>query len=148
MANITRNDPVMDLARAFEPFRDFEGPFAWPRFRHWLRELPGEPTIKLDVTEDDKAYHVRAELPGVKKDDIAVDIDGNQVSLTATVKREKDEKKENIVHSERFYGRQYRSFTLGQEIDSKAAQAKFADGVLDLTLPKSSTTSAQRVTIQ
>ena len=148
MANITRNDPVMDLARAFEPFRDFEGPLAWPRLRQWLREIPGEPTIKLDVTEDDKAYHVKAELPGVKKDDIAVDIDGNQVSLTATVKREKDEKKENVVHSERFYGRQFRSFTLGQEIDSKAAQAKFVDGVLDLTLPKSSNTSAQRVTIQ
>jgi HSP20 family protein len=148
MANITRNDPVMDLARAFEPFRDFEGPLAWPRLRQWLREIPGEPTIKLDVTEDDKAYHVKAELPGVKKDDIAVDIDGNQVSLTATVKREKDEKKENVVHSERFYGRQYRSFTLGQEIDPKAAQAKFTDGVLDLTLPKSSTPSSKRVAIQ
>ena len=148
MANITRNDPVMEFARAFEPFRDFEAPFAWPRLRQWLRDLPGDNAIKVDVTEDEKAYRVKAELPGVKKEDIAIDIDGNQVSLTATLKRETEEKKENLVHSERYYGRQYRSFTLGQEIDSKAAQAKFADGVLDLTLPKSTIATARRVAIQ
>jgi HSP20 family protein len=148
MTNITRNDPVMDLARAFGPFRDFEGPFAWPRLRHWLRELPGENAIKLDVTEDEKAYHVKAELPGVKKDDIAVEIDGSQVSLTAELKHEREEKKADLVHSERFYGRQYRSFTLGQDIDAKAAEAKFTDGVLDLTLPKSAVTASKRLAIQ
>ena len=148
MANITRSDPVLDLARAFEPFREFEGPFAWPRLRRWLTELPGEPTIKLDVTEDEKAYHVKAELPGVKKDDIDVQVEGNLVSLAATVKRETEEKKENLVHSERYYGRQFRSFTLGQEIDAKAVEAKFADGLLDLTLPKSTVTSAKKITIQ
>jgi HSP20 family protein len=148
MANITRNDPVMELTHAFGPFRDFEGPLAWPRLRHWLRDLPGEPAIKLDVTEDEKAYHVKAELPGVKKDDIAIEIDGNQVSLSAELKRENEETKENLVHSERFYGRQFRSFTVGQDIDSKAAAAKFTDGVLDLTLPKSTVASTKRVTIQ
>ena len=148
MANITRNDPVMELTRAFEPLRDFEGPFAWPRIRQWLRDLPGEPAIKLDVTEDEKAYHVKAELPGVKKDDIAVEIDGNQVSLSAVFKREKEETKENLVHSERFYGRQFRSFTMGQDIDSKAVVAKYTDGVLDLLLPKSTVTAAKRVSIQ
>ena len=91
MANITRNDPITELARAFDPFRDFEGPLAWPRLRQWLRDLPAESAIRMDVTEDEKAYHVKAELPGVKKEDIAVDIDGNQVSLTATVKRETEE---------------------------------------------------------
>jgi HSP20 family protein len=138
----------MDLTRALDPFRDFEGPLAWPRLRAWLRELPGEAAIKLDVTEDDKAYHVKADLPGVKKGDIAVEIDGNQVSLTAEVKRATEEKKENLVHSERYYGRQYRSFTLGQDIDAKTAEAKFTDGVLDLTLPKTTVASSKRVTIQ
>lgn len=148
MANIIRSDPVMDLARAFEPFREFEGSFAFPRLRRWLNELPSEPTIKLDVTEDEKAYHVKAELPGIRKEDIDVQIDGNQVSLSATLKREKEEKKENLVHSERYYGRQFRSFTLGQEIDEKAAQAKFADGVLDLTLPKSTVATAKKIAVQ
>ena len=148
MANITRNDPVLDLARAFEPFREFEGPVAWPRLRRWLTELPGEPIIKLDVTEDDKAYHVKAELPGVKKEDIDVQVEGNVVSLAATVKRETEEKKESLVHSERYYGRQFRSFTLGQEIDAKAVDAKFSNGLLDLTLPKSATASAKKIAIQ
>jgi HSP20 family protein len=149
MSNIIRSDPVQELARAFEPFRDIEGAFAWPRLRRWISELPPEQTIKLDVTEDDKAYRVKAELPGVKKEDITVDIDGNQVSLSAEVKREKEEKKENLVHSERFYGKTFRSFTLRQDIDRQAAVAKFADGVLELTLPKSAGKGAsQRLEIQ
>ena len=145
----TRNDAVQELARAFEPFREFEGGFGWPKLRRWLTDLPTESAIKLDITEDDKAYHVKAELPGVKKDDIAVDIDGNQVSLTAESRRESEDKKgETFVHSERYYGKQFRSFTLGREIDRKAAVAKFADGVLELTLPKNGTPSGQRIAIQ
>ncbi len=149
MSNIIRNDAVRDLARAFEPFREFESAFGWPKLRHWLEELPNEPAIKLDVSEDEKAYHVKAELPGVKKEDIAVDIDGNQVSLTAETRRETEQKKgETVVHSERFYGKQFRTFTLRQDIDRKAAVAKFADGVLELTLPKNGGSSAQRISIQ
>lgn len=148
MANITtRNDPFAELAR-FDPFRDFEAFLGMPR-RRWLPETPAEPAIKLDVTEDDKAYHVKAELPGVNKEDINVEIDGNQVSLTAEVKREKEEKEgETVVHSERYYGRQYRSFTLAKEIDRGKADAKFENGVLDVTLPKSGGTASQRVKIQ
>lgn len=149
MANLTtRNDPFQELAR-FDPFRDFEGMMGFPRLRRWLSEAQVEPAIKLDVSEDDKAYHVKAEMPGVKKEDIAVDIEGNQVSLSAEVKRETQEKKgETVVHSERYYGKQYRSFTLGQDIDRKNAQAKFENGVLELTLPKNGATPAQRVPVQ
>ena len=150
MANITaRNDPFQELAR-FDPFRDFEGLFAFPRApRRWLAEMPVEPAIKLDVSEDDKAYHVKAELPGVKKEDIAVEIDGNQVSLTAEVKRESEEKEgETVVHSERYYGKQFRSFTLGKEIVRDKAEAKFENGILELTLPKNGGPSSQRVPIQ
>jgi HSP20 family protein len=149
MSNIIRNDPVQDLARAFDPLREFESAFGWPKLRHWLAELPSEPAIKLDVSEDEKAYHVKAELPGVKKEDIAVDIDGNQVSLTAESRRATEEKKgETVVHCERFYGKQFRTFTLRQDIDRKAAVAKFADGVLELTLPKNGAPAAQRIAIQ
>ncbi len=149
MANIvTRNDPFQDLAR-FDPFRDFEGFLGMPRLRRWMSELPSEPTIKLDVTEDDKAYHVKAELPGVKKEDIAVEIEGNQVSLAAEVRHEKEEKQgETVVHSERYYGKQYRSFTLDKEIDRKKAQAKFDNGVLELTLPKNGGAPTQRIPVQ
>lgn len=148
MTNITRTDPVNELAKFFEPFREFEAPFGWPRIRHWLRDLPAEPAIKLDVTEDEKAYRVKADLPGIRKEDIVVEVEGSQVSLTAELKRETEEKKESTLHSERYYGKQYRSFTLGNEIDAKAVAATFNDGVLELTLPKAANGVSKRVTIQ
>jgi HSP20 family protein len=147
MANITRIDPFRELAR-FDPFRDMEA-FAWPKLRRLFGEGAEEPTMKLDVTEDEKAYFVKAELPGVKKEDISVEIEGNQVSLAAEVKREKEEKKgETVVHAERTYGRTYRAFTLPMPIDRATAEAKFADGVLSLTLPKDHPTPTQRISIQ
>jgi HSP20 family protein len=137
MTNITRTDPFQELAR-FEPLRDFEAFAGWPRtLRRMLSDMPAEPTIKIDVSETDKAYTVKAELPGVKKEDIKVDVEGNQVSVSAEVRREKETKQgETVVHSERYYGKQFRSFTLGQEIDRKATKARFENGVLEITLPK------------
>jgi HSP20 family protein len=117
--------------------------------RRWMAEMPSEPAIKLDVTEDEKAYRVKAELPGVKKEDIAVEIDGNQVSLSAEVKRETEKKDgETVVHSERYYGKQYRSFTLPEDIEREKAEAKFDNGVLELNLPKRAGKSAQRVQVR
>ena len=148
MANIVRNDPFRDLAR-FDPFREFEGVWGLPKLRRWLTELPTEPTIKLDVSEDEKAYRVKADLPGVKKEDIDVKIDGNQVSLTAEVRSEKEEKKgEVVVHTERFYGKQFRSFTLASDIDEKKAEAKFTDGVLELVLPKTGAPEQHKLMVQ
>ena len=148
MANIIRTDPFLELSR-FEPLRDLEA-FGWPRtLRRLMGEVPVEPTIKIDVSENDKAYTVKAELPGVKKEDITLDVEGNQVSLSAEVRREKEEKKgEAVVHSERYYGRQFRSFTLGHEIDRKATKAKFENGVLEITLPKTDGVSTPPIAIE
>jgi HSP20 family protein len=148
MTNITRMDPMQELNR-FEPFWNLESLIPFPRMTRWMKDMPAEPVIKLDVTEDEKLYHVKADIPGVKKEDIRVEIDGNQVSLTAEVKRETEEKKgETLVHSERYYGKQFRSFTLEQEIDRTKAEARFVDGVLELTLPKTGAAPAQRITVQ
>lgn len=149
MGNMIPVDPFRELAR-FDPLREFEGAFGFPRLRRWMADMPAEPTIRLDITEDEKAYHVKAELPGVKKEDIEVQVEGNQVSLSAEVKREKEEKRgEAVVHSERYYGRQFRSFTLGQDIDRAKTEAKFEDGVLNVTLPKAGPTApAERIAVK
>ncbi|HEX8963151.1 MAG TPA: Hsp20/alpha crystallin family protein [Rhodocyclaceae bacterium] len=134
MANITRFDPFSELAR-FEPFSDdfFRG-FA---LRPFFRGGEIEPQVRLDVKEDDKAYTVKADIPGVKKEDIKVSVDGNVVSISAEVKQEKEEKEgKRVVRSERYYGSVSRSFSLAQEVDQSGAQAKYNDGVLELTLPK------------
>ena len=142
--NITRYDPFKELSR-LDPF----GELGWPRVRRLFDVEPVEPTIRLDVTENDKAFTVKAEIPGVAKEDIDVQVSGNQVSLSAEVKREKEEKKdEKVVHSERYYGMQYRSFTLSQDIDRDKAEAKFDNGVLTLTLPKLEATGNGKIAVQ
>jgi len=148
MLNITRTEPVQDLTR-FEPLWNLDAFVPFPRLQRWMKDLPAEPMIRLDVTEDERAYHVKADIPGVKKEDIRVEIEGNQVSLTAEVRRETEEKKgETLVHSERFHGKQFRSFNLQQDIDRQKAEAKFVDGVLNLVLPKTGVTPAQRINVQ
>jgi HSP20 family protein len=138
MANITRFDPLGDLVR-FAPFGNFEDFFRVPRMRSLVHDFPAEPEMKMDVSEDDKAYHVKAEAPGVKKEDIHVVIEGNQISITAEVKKEKEEKKDGtVLRSERYYGMQSRNFTLMHDVDQRMAEAKYQDGILELTLPKKS----------
>ena len=109
MANVTRYDPYGELEDLFKGF-----------VLHPVRAEQQAPQIKMDVKESDTAYVVRAEIPGVKKEDIKVDVDGN-VS---------------------------RSFTLAQDVDEKAANAKYADGVLELSLPKRSGTGRSKIAIQ
>ena len=139
-----RVQPDVVLAR-FDPLRD--NAFRFPR--SFWRNMPDAPEIKMDVSEDDKAFRVKAEIPGVKKEDIKVSIDGNQVSISAEVKRETEEKKgETVIRSERYYGSQYRGFTLQQDVDQAKAEAKYEDGVLILTLPKKETTSAKQLTVK
>ncbi len=132
---------MSNLAR-FNPFSELRVPFADDFFKGFAlrpvyRMMEGEPQMRLDLTEDDRHFFVKAEIPGVKKEDIKVSVDGNQVSLSAEVKKEKEEKEgAKVIRSERYYGSVARSFTLGENVDAAAAQAKYDNGVLQLTLPK------------
>ena len=146
MANLTRFNPFSEIAR-FDPFRDFDDVFQLPR--SLMRAMPEEPHIKMDVSEDDKAYRVKAEIPGVHKEDIKVSIDGDRVSISAEMKKEKEEKKgETVIRSERYYGSQFRGFTLQQAVDATKADAKYDNGVLELTLPKKEPTSAKEIAVK
>lgn len=136
MADITRYDPFDDFFRGF-----FVRPVEFG--------TPAEaPQIKMDVKEKGENYQVHAELPGIKKEDIHVHIDGSMVSISAERKQEKEVKEgERVLRTERYYGKVSRSFQLGQDIDESKATAKFTDGVLELTLPKKAATSARRLAI-
>ena len=140
MANILRYSPADD---AFDDlFRGF--------FMHPVRfEGQQEVQIKVDVSGGEKAYTVHAEIPGVKKEDIHVTIDGNQVAISAEIKNEKEVKEgEKVLRSERYYGKVSRAFTLAQDVDEAAAQAKYDNGVLELRLPKRVTAKTKKLTIQ
>lgn len=133
--NLMHWDPFRDMMRT-SPFQRFEDLFR--EFRPpSLREGGEVPQIRVDVSETDKDYTVKAEIPGVKKEDIKVDILGNRVTIAAETQRKEEQKEgSKLVRSELYYGQQYRSFTLDQEIDDSKAEARYVDGVLELTLPK------------
>lgn len=122
-------------------------------FRGFMQPIKGEQgqsvDIRVDVKESPKEYTVKADIPGVKKEDIKVEIDGPMVSISAEVKRESEQKEgEKVLRSERYYGAVSRSFSLANEIDEKAAAAKYDNGVLTLTLPKrESASGARRVAV-
>ena len=141
MANTTRFDPFSTNLNDL-----FEGLLLRPiRF-----DTNGDQqlSMKVDVKQDDKAYTVSADMPGVKKDDIHVQVDGNLVTIDAEVKKEKEEKKdERVVRSERYYGKLSRSFTLDTEVDETGVDAQYADGVLKLTLPKKAKSNAKKIAV-
>ena len=135
----------------FTPFEDtlddlFRGFFVRPVN---LESNHNTVPFRVEISEKDNAYVVRGDLPGVRKEDINVSIDGDTVAITAEVKNEKDVKDgERVLRSERYYGKVHRAFTLGQEVEENSAQAKYADGVLELTLPKKAAPARKQVTIQ
>jgi HSP20 family protein len=132
------------------------GPFADAGFEDLVRGLfkPLRETrdaaapIKVDVIEKPDAFVVRAEVPGVNKDEIQVTIEGNQVTIAAEIKREAELKEgERVLRSERYAGAVYRSFVLPVEIDEDASQAKYESGVLELTLAKKAAQVGRKLTI-
>ena len=144
MSNMTRYDPfsmegVPDLFQGlFRPLRGVIG----------SEEGQQATGIRLDVTESDSAYTVKAELPGVDRKDIDVKIDGNQVSIAAKIERNTELKEgERVVRRERYSGTMSRSFSLATDIDDAAAGAQYQDGVLTLTLPKKAQASSKRLEI-
>jgi len=106
------------------------------------------PSIRLDVSEDDKNYTVKADIPGVAKEDIDLSVEGSQIMISAEIKHESKKKEgERDVCTERYFGKVYRSFSTPSEIDASKAQAKYADGVLTLKLPKKSNGHSRKIAI-
>jgi HSP20 family protein len=137
MSSLIRRDPLDDLFRGF-----FVRPVEYG-------SQPDAPSVKIDVKEQENGYLVHAEIPGVKKEDIHVAIDGAIVSVSAERREERDVKEgERVLRTERYFGKVSRSFQLAQEIDEARVSAKYTDGVLELALPKKAATQARRITIQ
>lgn len=146
-SSLTCVDPISRILSA-DPFRNFDDFFSTMRMPSMLGAADMAPRIRMDVTESDQSYKVMADLPGIKKDDIKVNIDGNQVSISAQTETRSEQESASSLCSERSWGQYYRSFTLPQAVDDAQAQAQFHDGVLELTLPKKSGGSAKPLAIQ
>ncbi len=106
--------------------------------------------MRIDVTENDKAFTVKADIPGARKDDIHVHVDGNLVQIQAEVRSEKETRGngDKVLRSERYAGSVARAFSLGQEVDAAKVEARYADGVLTLQLPKKGQADPRRIAVQ
>ena len=133
------------FGRMFENmFQDFFAPLAQGR---WSGDDVGLP--RLDVTETEKTFEVKAEMPGVKKDDVNVSIDGQRVTIEGECQQANEQRQgEQVVYSECSTRKYQRSFTLPTEVDDTSAQARLEDGVLMLSLPKKQGGTARKLAIQ
>jgi HSP20 family protein len=148
MANIARRSPLGDIAR-FDPFYNIDDWFKGFGTRPFSMDMETPPQIKIDVTENDSAYTVRAEIPGVKKEDVKVQVEGNRVSISCETKQEKEQKEgERVIYRECNQGSSYRTFTLGSDVDDTKAEAKYENGTLELTLPKKEGKTAKRIEVK
>jgi HSP20 family protein len=151
MVSIRPEEKIMASISIYDPFADV--------FPELFRGLSGggggaggerstAAAMRVDVKEGKDAYIVKADLPGVKKEDIQVDIDGNQVTLRAEVRKESEKRDgERVLRAERYVGQFARSFTLASDIDEEKSSARYDNGVLELTLPKKATAAARRLQI-
>lgn len=145
--NLTRFDPFREVLRN-APLRGIEELMRDFPLSPALRGLETERQIRIDVNETEQAYLVKADMPGYKKEDIRIAVDGSLISISATMQGEERKSEGDTVYSERYRGAQYRSFTLPQEVDDSKTEAKYADGVLSLTLPKKPGTARKQIAVQ
>jgi HSP20 family protein len=102
----------------------------------------------VDVFEDDDNIELRAELPGLKPNEVEIDVTDNVLTLSGERKLEHDEEREGYRKIERSYGRFSRSFTLPRNVDTENIKAEMNEGVLSLTLPKREVQKARRIEVK
>ena len=141
MTNLVSYDPFTDTGMD-ELFRGFFAPVRV--------EGPRAPvTIKMDVTESGDGYMIHAEMPGVKREDINVEIEGKQVTITAETKHEWQKKEgDKVLRSERYFGNIYRSFTLPVELNEALSEAKYEKGVLELKLVRKAPLGGKKLAVK
>ena len=119
----------MNRAAAFDPFRDFDV------LERNIFSGRDAMMFRTDVTDEGDSFKLEAELPGMKKEDIAIDIENDYLTITAERKLDEEERKKNFVRRERFYGSYSRSFDISA-VNADGIEATFNDGILTLEMPK------------
>ena len=142
----TRWNPFRAL-NALDPFTGIQDLFGDFDRKLLPRDMERALEMRVDLTEDDKHYFLSVDLPGVKKEDIDISVDGNRVTVSAETRRETRRDQEKELYSERFAGRSMRSFTLPAEVDAARCTASYDGGVLSLTLPRKNGGSARHISV-
>jgi len=113
------------------------------------RELAGRLYPPVDITESETGYSIKADLPGLSKEDIKVNVADGTLSITGEKKHEVEKKeKDRYYHFERSYGRFIRSFSLPSHVDGKNIEAKYANGVLEVHLKKTEESKPKAIEVK
>jgi HSP20 family protein len=129
-------DPLNEIDDMVSRLERYTGKMGWPSLR---REnfMTSEWAPKVDIVETEGEYTIKAELPEVNKEDVKVRVENGELILSGERKQEKEEKGKRFHRIERYYGSFMRSFTLPDNVDETNVKATFKDGMLNLSLPKS-----------
>lgn len=146
MTALTQWNPFKRLLR-LDPAASFENLFRDSGLAPMLRDFDAASEIPLDVTENAESYCVKAQIPGVDKNDIDVSVDGNRVAISAEFRREEKKDGERELCIERYYGKAFRAFTLPDDLDAAKTSASYDNGVLTLSLPKKHNGDARRIAV-
>lgn len=147
MTTMTRWNPFK-ASTPRDPLIRFDDMFRGLTSRPVWRDLDTTEDMRIDVMEDDKAFHIKADVPGVDKNDIEVSVDGNQVTISDEIKHESNKKEgEESICTERYHGKVDRSFTSPGDFDSAKADAHYDKGVLALSLPKRANGSSRKIRV-
>jgi HSP20 family protein len=146
-ANLRTYEPFADLLRV-DPFFDTTALFDVPPMRRAWARMPAAPQIKMDIQEDKDAYFVKAEIPGVRKEDIHIMVENNTVTIEATVERKEETGEgKTMLCTELYQGKVTRTFTLATDVDDTHAEAKYENGMLEIKLPKKAGARAKELTV-
>ena len=133
---------LAELQRGFDRFFDED----WPRLPSTSLGRDWNPTAA--IAEDDSAYHITVDLPGVTKDQIKIDLTDGCLTVSGERKEEKKDEKEKEYYSEVFYGSFLRTFQLPQAVDAEKVNAKYENGVLKVDLAKTAPSKAREIQIK
>jgi len=141
---IVRWDPFSDIIQ----FKDEVGRWfdALDKKKEGQKGMTWAPDV--DIKETDREIQIKADLPGIKKEDINISVDEDQLVIKGERREEKEEKDKDYVRVERSYGSFYRSFSIGVPVKSDQIKASYKDGVLELVLPKPDAKKPKKIEIE
>ena len=139
----------------WDPWREMEDMFdrytkavGWPRTGGQEVIRTGDWSPRVDISETDKEFIIKAEIPEVKKEDVKVTVDKGVLTIQGERNQEKEEKGKKLHRVERFYGSFSRSFTLPENVDDATIKATFKDGMLNLQIPKTAGAKTKAIQIK
>jgi HSP20 family protein len=153
MANIVRRNDQRDVARqGGEPFRVMRDLFNWDPFRELetpFRRLEEEGIFipRFEVKETKDSYILRADLPGIKEEDVQISVTGNRLTVSGRRESEQDQEDDRYFVSERSYGAFTRSFTLPDGADLEHVRAEMKNGELSIVVPKKPEVQPKKISL-